>query len=163
MLENHLEAACIAWLQGLGWTCMSGEGLAPGGEEHARERWSDVVLTPRLRGAVNRLNPGIKPAEADAVVAQLATYGAQSLVDGNREVYDWLRNGVPVERLEDDGRRTVMRARVIGDKAGDNDLLAVQQFTVQGAKVRRPDIVLFVNGLPLVVIELKNPDRKSVV
>ncbi|MEG3157676.1 type I restriction endonuclease subunit R [Lysobacter zhanggongensis] len=157
MLENHLEDACIAWLQGLGWTCMSGEALAPGAGEHARERWSDVVLAPRLLAAVNRLNPGIQPAEADAVVTHLAAYGAQSLVDGNREVYDWLRNGVPVERLEDDGRRTVMRVRVIGGEIGDNDLLAVQQFTVQGAKLRRPDIVLFVNGLPLVVVELKNP------
>ncbi|MEK5750083.1 type I restriction endonuclease, partial [Acinetobacter nosocomialis] len=79
-----------------------------------------------------------------------------SLVDGNREVYDWLRNGVPLERTASDGRREVLRIPVI-DFIGDNDLLAVRQFTVQGAKLRRPDIVLFVNGLPLVVIELKNP------
>ncbi|MDP2234679.1 MAG: type I restriction endonuclease subunit R, partial [Actinomycetota bacterium] len=65
-------------------------------------------------------------------------------------------NGVPLERIESDGRRTVMRVPVI-DFEGDNDLLAVQQFAVHGQKIRRPDIVLFVNGLPLVVIELKNP------
>ncbi len=114
------------------------------------------MLAQRLREAVPKLNPGLAPAEVEAAVAQLAAYGAQSLVDGNREIYDWLRNGVPVERVESAGHRTVLRVRMI-DFEGENDLLAVQQFTVRGQKVRRPDIVLFVNGLPLVVIELKNP------
>jgi len=135
---------------------MHGEALAPGGSEHARERWSEVVLTPRLREVVVRLNPGLPGATVEAAVGRLSGYGAQSLVDGNRELYDWLRNGVPVDCVESDGRHTVLRVRVI-DTAGANDLLAVQQFTVQGRKLRRPDIVLFVNGLPLVVIELKNP------
>ncbi|MDP1051631.1 type I restriction endonuclease, partial [Klebsiella quasipneumoniae] len=67
-----------------------------------------------------------------------------------------LRNGVPIDRVEPDGRRTIVRARVL-DFEGDNDLLAVQQLTVHGQKIRRPDIVLFINGLPLVVVELKNP------
>lgn len=157
MKEDHLEEVCLDWLEGLGWTRMHGEALAPGGTDRARERWSEVVLSPRLREAVARLNPKLSGAEVDATVARLSGYGAQSLVDGNRELYDWLRNGVPVERVDADGHRAVLRVRVI-DFAGDqNDLLAVQQFTVQGQKLRRPDIVLFVNGLPLVVIELKNP------
>lgn len=157
MKENHLEEVCLDWLQGLGWTCMHGEALAPGGSEAARERWSEVVLAPRLREAVARLNPGMAGAEIDVAVARLSSYGAQSLVDGNRELYDWLRNGVPVERTERDGHRSVLRVRAIDFEEGKNELLAVQQFTVQGQKLRRPDIVLFVNGLPLVVIELKNP------
>jgi type I restriction enzyme R subunit len=155
MKEDHLEQACLGWLASLGWTCMAGDAFVPGDGE--RERWSDVVLAGRVRAAVARLNPGLAPAEADAAVAQLAGYGAQSLVDGNREIYDWLRNGVPVERVAADGHREVLRVRVLDLDAGANDLLAVQQFTVQGQKLRRPDIVLFVNGLPLVVIELKNP------
>ncbi|MDP1069343.1 type I restriction endonuclease, partial [Klebsiella pneumoniae] len=80
-------------------------------------------------------------------VALVAGYGSQSVVDGNKEVYDWLRNGVPIDRVEPDGRRTIVRARVL-DFEGDNDLLAVQQLTVHGQKIRRPDIVLFINGLP---------------
>lgn len=100
--------------------------------------------------------PKLSSATVEAAVARLAGYGAQSLVDGNLELYDWLRNGVPVDRVESDGRHAVLRVRVI-DAAGHNDLLAVQQLTVQGQKLRRPDIVLFVNGLRLMVIELKNP------
>jgi len=156
MLEDHLETVCLDWLAAMGWSCVAGEAVAPGGPDAARTRWSDVVLGPRLHAAVTRLNPELSAAEADQVVAKLAAYGAQSLVDGNRELYDWLRNGVPLERTEADGRRVVARVPVI-DANGGNDLLAVRQFTVQGQKLRRPDIVLFVNGLPLVVIELKNP------
>lgn len=156
MKENHLEDACLDWLASVGWTVVEGEAVAPGGELAARERWSEVVLAPRLQEAVARLNPALSVAEVDAAVAKVAGYGHQSLVDGNREVYDWLRNGVPLERTASDGRREVLRVPVI-DFTGGNDLLAVRQFTVQGAKLRRPDIVLFVNGLPLVVIELKNP------
>ena len=156
MKENHLEDVCLDWLEALGWSRMHGEALAPGGSENARERWSDVVLASRLREALARLNPGLSSVTVDAAVARLAGYGAQSLVDGNRELYDWLRNGVPVDCVEADGRHTVLRVQAI-DFTGLNDLLAVQQFTVQGSKLRRPDIVLFVNGLPLVVIELKNP------
>ncbi|MEO6138967.1 MAG: type I restriction endonuclease subunit R [Luteimonas sp.] len=156
MREDHLEAACLDWLAGLGYECLHGDSLSPGGAHAARSRYSEVVLAQRLREAIVKLNPTLNAVEADEAVAKLAAYGAQSLVDGNREVYDWLRNGVPIERVESSGHRNVLRARVI-DFDGSNDLLAVQQFTVHGQKVRRPDIVLFVNGLPLVVIELKNP------
>ena len=156
MNENHLEDACLEWLSGLGYACLVGEDLSPGGLNESRARYSEVVLAPQLRDAVVRLNPVLVAAEVDQVVTKVSTYGNQSVIDGNREVYDWLRNGVPVERVEADGRRNVLRARVL-DMAGTNDLLAVRQFTVQGQKLRRPDIVLFVNGLPLVVIELKNP------
>lgn len=158
MKENDLEDVCLDWLSALGWTRALGETLAPGGADSARERWSDVVLAPRLRDAIVRLNPSLASSEVDAAVAHVSGYGAQSLVDGNREMYDWLRNGVPIEHADRDGHRSVMRVRVIDFEAGRNDLLAAQQFTVQGGnKLRRPDIILFVNGLPLVVIELKNP------
>lgn len=156
MKEDHLESVCLDWLGELGWTCAHGDDVSPGGAQCDRAKYSDVVLASRLRSAAVRLNPELTATEIDEVVDKLSGYGAQSLVDGNKEVYDWLRNGVPVQRIEPDGRRTVLRAQVI-DFDGANDLLAVQQFTVHGLKVRRPDLVLFVNGLPLVVIELKNP------
>ncbi|MDQ3494575.1 MAG: type I restriction endonuclease subunit R [Pseudomonadota bacterium] len=156
MRENHLEDACLEWLAGLGWTCVHGDEVSPGDGAAARARYSDVVLTRRLRAALERLNPGLGATEIDEALTKVAMYGAQSVVDANKELYDWLRNGVPVERIEADGRRTVLRVRAM-DAVGPNDLLAVRQFTVHGQKIRRPDIVLFVNGLPLVVIELKNP------
>lgn len=155
--EGHIEQATLEWLSGLDYDVMHGDDLSPGTEDDAaRRRYSDVVLKPRLRVAIERLNPALTPREVDAAVAAVATFASQSVVEGNKEAYDWLRNGVPVERIEPDGRRNVLRVRVL-DFAGGNDLLAVQQFTVHGQKIRRPDVVLFVNGLPLVVIELKNP------
>src|SRR5690606_32559108 len=139
-----------------GWRVVEGETVAPGGELAARERWSEVVLASRLQEAAARLNPALPAADVAAVVAKVAGYGHQSLVDGNRERYDWVRNGVRLESIGCVGRRKVLRGPVI-DFEGHNALVAVRQFTVQGAKLLRPDIVLFVNGLPLVVIELKNP------
>ena len=156
MKEDHLESVCLDWLGELGWACAHGDDVSPGGTQCDRAKYSDVVLASRLHDATVRLNPELTATEVNEVVDKLSGYGAQSLVDGNKEVYDWLRNGVPVHRIESDSRRTVLRARVI-DFVGANNLLAVQQFTVHGLKVRRPDLVLFVNGLPLVVIELKNP------
>lgn len=155
--ESVVEQASLEWLAGLGYTTVHGDDLSPGADDDApRRRYSDVVLKPRIRDAVARLNPGLTSKEVETATVAVSTYASQSVVDGNKEVYDWLRNGVPVDRVEVDGRRTVVRARVI-DFEGGNDLLAVQQFTVHGQKIRRPDVVLFVNGLPLVVIELKNP------
>lgn len=156
MKENHLEQVCLEWLENLGFASLKADVVSPGGAEGSREKYSEVVLKNRLRDAIERLNSDISSTETDEAVTRLALYGAQSLVEGNKEVYDWMRNGVPVERIESDGTRSILRVQVI-DFAGQNDLLAVQQFTVHGQQIRRPDIILFVNGLPLVVIELKNP------
>lgn len=156
MNENHLEQACLEWLEGVGFSIQQGDTVSPGGTEGGREKYSEVVLKNRLRPEVERLNPSITRQEVDDAVTRLAFYSAQSLVDGNKTIYDWIRNGVPVERIEDDGTHSLLRVQVI-DASGHNDLLAVQQFTVHGQQIRRPDITLFVNGLPLVVIELKNP------
>lgn len=156
MNEDVLEQACMDWLAALGYAGLHGDEVSPSGQMNARERYSDVVLAGHLREAVTRINENLSGQEIDAVVAKLTGYSHQSLIDGNKELYDWLRNGVPLDRIADDGRREVLRVPVIGPE-GSNELLAVRQFTIHGQKVRRPDIVLFVNGLPLVVIELKNP------
>ena len=129
MKENHLEAACLDWLSAAGWTCLHGDAVSPGGELAGRQHYAEAVLTPRLRAAVGRLNPDLSPAETDEVTAKVASFGSQSLVDGNREMYDWLRNGVPLERTANDGRREVLRVPVI-DFDGGNDLMTVRQFTV---------------------------------
>jgi type I restriction enzyme R subunit len=109
MKEDHLESVCLDWLGELGWTCAHGDDVSPGGAQCDRAKYSDVVLASRLRDAAARLNPELTATEVDEVVDKLSAYGAQSLVDGNKEVYDWLRNGVPVQRIETDGRRTVLR------------------------------------------------------
>ncbi|MDP3247961.1 MAG: type I restriction endonuclease subunit R [Polaromonas sp.] len=156
MTENHLEDACLEWLATHGYECLHGDDVSLGGDHQARVKFSEVVLAPRLRSAVVRLNPSLTAAEVEDAVARVATYSNQSVIDGNKELYDWVRNGVPITRIGPDGTPATLRAQVI-DFVGANDLMAVRQLTVQGQKIRRPDIVIFVNGLPLVVIELKNP------
>ena len=155
MTENHLEDACLEWLSAHGYQTLTGDDVSLGGSHEGRTKFSEVVLSDRLRSSIKTFNTDLSQIEIEEAVSKLAGYSNQSIIDANKEVYDWLRNGVPVSRSID-GVPTTIRARVI-DLEGGNDLLAVRQFTVHGQKVRRPDIVLFINGLPLVVIELKNP------
>lgn len=157
MNENHLEEASLEWLQAHGYDVLTGADVSPGGAHEGRSKFSEVVLADRLRAAIQRLNPDLSGEEIDQAVALLAGYSSQSVIDANKEIYEWVRNGAPVSRTDADGVPGTIRVRVIDFEDGDNDLLAVRQFTVQGQKILRPDIVLFINGLPLVVIELKNP------
>lgn len=158
MKEDHLESLTLDWLEGIGYTCLTGEDVSLGGSEEARNKYTEVVLRPRLEAAVSRLNPGIPAAAQAAAVSRMADYANQSITDGNREIYGWIRGGVEVEVTGSDGHRGIERLKVIDfDHPRSNDLVAVQQFTVHGNNIRRPDVVIFINGLPLVVIELKNP------
>lgn len=156
MNENILEDATFDWLGDMGCDCLLGDDISPGGSDEDREHYSDVLLTSRVQSALQRLNPEATAQQLDEAFTHLSGYASQSLVDGNKELYDWLRNGVPVEAIEADGTRGTIRLSVF-DFEGDNDFAAVRQFTIKGNKPRRPDVIVFVNGLPLVVIELKNP------
>lgn len=156
MTENHLEELCFDWLAELGYECLMGDEVSLGGSEEDRARYSEVVLASRLQSALKRFNPAASSSELSEAFNKLAGYASQSLIEGNKTLYDWLRNGVPVERTDADGHRTNPRLTVI-DPTAQNDFVALRQFTIHGQKVRRPDILLMVNGLPLVVLELKNP------
>lgn len=159
--ESVVEDAALGWLESLGYSVLRGPDIAAG--EPAAERsdpnYHDVVLEGRLRQALVRLNPDL-PAEAlkDAY-RKLTRTDAPSLLERNRAVHRMLVDGVTVEYRRKDGSIAGAQARVIDfDKPDNNDWLAVNQFTVaEGQHTRRPDVVLFVNGLPLAVIELKNP------
>lgn len=157
MNENILEDATFDWLADMGYECLLGDDISPGGSDEDREHYSDVVLTSRVQSALQRLNPDASAQQLDEAFTHLSGYASQSLVDGNKELYDWLRNGVPVESIESDGTRGTIRLRVL-DFEGKNDLAAARQFTIKGNKPRRPDVIVFINGLPLIVIELKKPD-----
>ena len=159
--ESVVEQAALAWLEGLGCAVLHGPDLAAG--EPAAERtdpqYRDVVLEDRLRQALLRLNPDL-PAEAvDDAFRKLTRADAPSLIERNRSLHRMLIDGVAVEYRRKDGSIAGAQARVIDfDRPENNDWLAVNQFTVaEGPNVRRPDVVLFVNGLPLGVVELKNP------
>ena len=159
--EDAVEQATLEWLAGLGWPTAYGPDISPPDSRTPgtdRASYRDVVLSSRLRDAIVRLNPHIPPGARDDALRRMLNPNVPGLVNANRQVHRWLVDGVPVE-FQKDGETRGDRVRLIdfADVAA-NDWLAVNQFSVQGPKLtRRPDVVLFVNGLPLVVIELKNP------
>lgn len=162
MTENDLELACIDWFRELGWTYSHGEVLSPGGIAPERAHYNEVILTPRFRASLERLNPELPVAAIDDAEKRVQQFAGQSLVDSNRDLYVWLRDGIPAD-VEIDGHRRQINVAVFDwADAARNDWLIVNQFTVKGSKTVRPDLVAFVNGLPLAVIELKNPaDEKA--
>jgi len=159
--ESVVEDATLAWLETLGYSVLHGPDIAAG--EPAAERsdpnYRDVLLEGRLRAALARLNPNL-PAEAlEEAWRKFTRTDAPSLIERNRALHRMLVDGVPVEFRRKDGSIAGAQARVMDfDVPGNNDWLAVNQFTVaEGQHNRRPDVVLFINGLPVAVIELKNP------
>jgi type I restriction enzyme R subunit len=164
--ESVVEDAALAWLEGIGWAVRHGSEIAPGELFAERADYGEVVLAQRLRDALTRLNPQL-PAEAleDAFRRITRPEGAEPITR-NRALHRLLVDGVTVEYRRADGTIRGAQVRVVDfDHPENNDWLAVNQFTVSENKhTRRPDVVLFVNGLPLAIIELKNPaDEEATV
>jgi type I restriction enzyme R subunit len=156
--ESHVEEAALAWLAELGYAVKSGPEIAPDSAHAERGSYEDVVLSGRLARAVARLNPDLpEEAQADAL-RQIARAEYPGLIEENRRLHRFMVEGVPVEFYGEDGVIKGDHVRLIDfDDPDNNDWLAVNQFTVIEQKAnRRPDVVLFLNGLPVVVIELKN-------
>ena len=161
-MESDLEELVLEFCRGVGWGVLFGPSVAPGEPGAERSDYREVVLTGRLRSAVMRLNPGLPGDAVDEAVRVLLRVESQVAVSENWRVYQLLTQGVPVQYRDAAGVVRDLRARVVDwDDPGGNDLLAVNQFTVQGKSERRPDVLLFVNGLPLVLVELKRPGEKN--
>ena len=156
--ESTVEEAALTWFGELGYSIGHGPHLAPGEPAAERDSFGDVVLAGRLREAIRRLNPAIPEEAREDALRKVLRVGTPSLNQTNRTFHAMLRDGVPVEYPRADGSIAGNHARLLDfDDATANDWLAVNQFTViEGQHNRRPDIVVFVNGLPLAVIELKN-------
>jgi type I restriction enzyme R subunit len=159
--ESIVEEAALAWLEALGYAVLHGPDIAAGmfGAERNDPNYRDVVLEGRLRQALVRLNPDLPLDALEDAFRKLTRTDAPSLLERNRAVHRMLVDGVTVEYRRADGAIAGAQAKAIDfDTPHNNDWLAVNQFTVaDGQHTRRPDVVLFVNGLPLAVIELKNP------
>src|SRR5437868_7299770 len=158
--ESVVEEAALLWLAGLGYVAAHAPHLAPGEIAAERKSFSDVVLVGRLRDAIARLNPAIPSEVREEALRKVLRADAPSLVGNNRAFHRMLRDGVPVEYRRDDGSIAGDHVRLIDfDNLDANDCLAVNQLTViEDQNNRRPDIVVFVNGLPLGIVELKIPD-----
>jgi type I restriction enzyme R subunit len=161
--EAQLEAALLEQLASMGFACASDDLIGPDGKQPEREAYDEVVLKGRLAAAVARLNPTLPPeAQADAM-RRLTQSELPNRLEENRRIHRLLTDGADVEFYGDDGVLTAGKVRLIDfERPANNDWLAVQQFTViAGQAKRRPDVVVFVNGLPLAVMELKAPGGEN--
>jgi len=160
--ESEAEEATLQWLQGLEYTILHGPEIAPGELLAERTGFEQVILEGRLRKAVEELNPKIPAAARDEAVRKLNRAEHPSLIENNRSFHQCLLEGVPVE-YKADGRTVHDYVKLIEfTDAGKNDFLAVNQFAVkESSHSRRPDIIVFINGLPLAIFELKNPANET--
>lgn len=159
--EDALERWVLEILDELGWAHVYGPEIAPGEPSAERDDYRDVVLDGRLTAAVGRLNPRL-PADAVADVVLTVQRVESPLIESeNWNAYRYLIQGVPVEYRDESGRLRSDRAWLVDWKnPKNNDLAAINQFSIEGPKkTRRPDVLLFVNGLPLAIFELKRPGK----
>ena len=157
MNENHIEQSALEILKELEYEVIFGQYWARGNKE--RERYQDVVLIGRLKEAVKRLNPELPESAQAEVVRKVIREVSPDPVLDNRQLHLLLVEGVDIEYRREDGELRTGKARLIDfDNIRNNDFVAVNQVTIiHGDVERRPDVILFINGLPLVTIELKNP------
>jgi type I restriction enzyme, R subunit len=163
--ESVIEQAALAWLEGLGYEILSGPEIAAGepGAERTDPEYHDVILDRRLRQALQRLNPALPPEAIEDAYKRLITGSEPSLVTRNHALHQMLVDGVTVEYTRSDGSIGGGLVQVFDyEHPENNDWVAVNQFTiVEGQNNRRPDILIFLNGLPVAVMELKNPTDEN--
>ena len=158
MTENTLEKSCLAWFEQEGWKTETGSEISPDGSAPERSDYRETVLAGRLSRAMERLNPGVPGSALEGAAQVVLKLDHPVLEQRNRAFHQMLLDGVPVDYRVGD-QMVHDRARLIDFYNVDkNEFLVVDQFAIKGPKhVRRPDILIFINGLPLAVIELKNP------
>jgi type I restriction enzyme R subunit len=155
--ESTVEEATLSWLGELEYAATHGPHIAPGELHQERTGFSEAFLPQRLRDALATLNPKIPAAALDDAFRKVTTPQHPSLIANNRAFHKMLVDGVAVEYREDGRNKTDLVRLIDWDDLEANDWLVVNQFTViEGQANRRPDVVIFLNGLPLAVIELKN-------
>jgi len=154
--ENEIEEIALGYLQSLGYSYIVGTDISPDGD-HPERTYNDVVLTTRLRDAIDKLNPTLlQDAKEDALKKVLRTDSPNLLIN-NETFHRYLTDGVDVEVRTDSGIKGEKIYIIDFTNPENNEFIAINQFTiVEGNQNKRPDIILYVNGLPLVVIELKN-------
>ncbi len=160
--ENTIEQSAIATLQSLGWDYTYGKKILAGLEHEWRERTAEVILKPLLAQAIAKFNPNLPACEVENVVAQVCRADSGDLAERNRQAYDWLRNGIKITyQLYGEQVSDVVQL-IDFQRPENNDFRIVNQLDISGKKGKRiPDLIGFVNGLPLVVFELKNPLKEN--
>lgn len=162
MNEQQLEELCLGWLQETGWRFAHGPDIAPDSSAPERTDYRQVVLRERLLASLARINPHIPAAALEQAAHALQTVSEPQMVVRNRSCHRLLLDGVQVEFSVGDEKKIDLVHFIDFAQPNNNDFLVVNQFTITGTKQpRRPDVIAFVNGLPLAVIELKNPSNEQ--
>jgi type I restriction enzyme R subunit len=160
--EQQLEELCLNWFQQVGWRFAHGPDIAPDSSAPERTDYRQVVLRERLLAALARINPQIPAAALELAVHALQTVSEPQMVVRNRGVHRLLLSGVAVEFEVGEQKKQDWVYFIDFAQPSNNDFLVVNQFTITGTRQpRRPDLIAFVNGLPLAVVELKNPANEQ--
>ena len=162
--EDDLEQVALEWLQSLSYDYKKGNELSMTGLAPERKNDKDVVLHERLEKALKKINSEIHPRFIEKAIHELTLEKSPNLLENNLTFHENLINGIEVEDYDDEGQSIVEIVKIVDfEHPQNNDFLAVNQLTVvNGDYTKRPDIVLFINGLPIVVIELKNSTNETV-
>jgi len=161
--EDDLEKATLDWLIELGYQIENGPDIAVDGDYPERDSYADVVLDARLEEALQKINPNVSPTSIERAMQLVTMIQSPNLMINNRNFQKYVTDGIDIEYRTEDGRNAVEKLWLFDfEHPQNNDFLAVNQLTViEGQNNKRPDVVVFVNGLPLVVIELKNSTDES--
>jgi type I restriction enzyme R subunit len=160
--EQELEDLCISWFQETGWHYVTGPDMAPDGTSPERADYRQVLLRDRMLAALARINPHIPPAALELALHALQTVSEPQMVVRNRSVHRLLLNGAQVEFSVGDAKKTDLVQFIDFAQPRNNDFVVANQFTITSTRQpRRPDVIAFINGLPLAVLELKNPANEQ--
>lgn len=156
--EDQVEQLAIEWFKELGYDYLLGYEIAPDSSDPQRENYQEVLLSNYLQISLQKLNPTLPKSAIDEAIHLLKKPQHASLIQNNRAFHQMLLQGIPVEIKTDDGKRGDVVKLIDFEDSQNNHFLVVNQYTIKGTKGnRRPDLIVFINGLPISVIELKNP------
>lgn len=156
--EDQLEQLCLEWFQTLGYDYVCGYDIAPDGDYPERSDYRQIILHKRLLDCLQAINPHIPVATLEQVATQIAKAETPILIKNNKAFHQLLLEGVKVEYKEEGESKTDYVQLIDFSSVSNNQFLVVNQYTITGSKGnRRPDVIVFINGLPLAVLELKNP------
>lgn len=162
--ESELEQAALEWLEEIGYEVLSEADVSPESDCPLRDSYNDVVLMDRLLNALEQNNPTLPTDAIEEAYRQITVPQHPNWLENNHAFHQMVTNGIDVQVRQPDGSFKTEKALVFNQENPEaNDFLVINQFTVkQGKTTKRPDIVIFINGLPIAVFELKNPANEGV-
>jgi type I restriction enzyme R subunit len=162
MTENDIEQLTIELLENAGYQYLHGTSIAPDSDKPERQSFEDVLLIDRLRNAVSKINPSIPENVREDAIKKIQRLNSPELIANNESFHRMLTEGINVSLQKDGNERGDLVWLIDFKNPENNDYLVVNQFTiVEKNNNKRPDLIIFVNGLPLVVFELKNAEKEQ--